>query len=296
LLKTIKELLDEERGEEEFIPPVGGEDESAEELLEAEMAGTESDEIIEKEVIGEYEPQVVPESEPGIIHESEAITGSRKETVPESDIIPETEAISGTRTGKPVQKVVDIPRSPQDEVSNYEVSNLKQNFKITGELHNQPVGDVARAVMEVVEVEGPIHYVEVVKRIRTHWGLSRAGRRIQAIMKEAVELTLMDGSVIRKGDFLYYKDAPITVRRRTGKQAVKMDYISEEEIGLAIDMVLKSQYATEPDELVREVVRLFGAKLARGPAVNRVNSVIKSLIKEGEVEERPDGMIDLVRD
>jgi superfamily I DNA and/or RNA helicase len=296
LLKTIEELLDEERGEEEFIPPVGEEEESAEELLEAEMAGTESDEIIEKEVIGEYEPQVVPESEPGIIHESEAITGSRKETVPESDITEESEAISGTRTGKPVQKVADIPKSPQDEVSNYEVSNLKQNFKITGELHNQPVGDVARAVMEVVEVEGPIHYVEVVKRIRTHWGLSRAGRRIQAIMKEAVELTLMDGSVIRKGDFLYYKDAPITVRRRTGKQAVKMDYISEEEIGLAIDMVLKSQYATEPDELVREVVRLFGAKLARGPAVNRVNSVIKSLIKEGEVEERPDGMIDLVRD
>lgn len=293
LLKTIEELLDEERGEKEFIPPVEDEEESAEELLEAEVTGEEFVEVTESEVVSE--------SEPGITKESE-VTTSQPEAVPEAETITETEAtpehevIPGTGTEKPVQRVVDIPKSPLDEVSNYEVSNLKQNFKVTGELHNQPVGDVARAVMEVVEVEGPIHYDEVVKRIRTHWGLSRAGRRVQAIMKEATELTLREGSVIRKGEFLYYKDAPITVRRRTGKHAVKMDYISEEEIALAIDMVLKSQYATEPDELVREVVRLFGAKLARGPAVSRVNKVIKGLIKQGEIEERPDGMIDLVRD
>ncbi len=157
------------------------------------------------------------------------------------------------------------------------------------------MGDVARAVMEVVEMEGPIHYDEVVKRIRTHWGLSRAGRRIQAILKEAVQLALMDGQVTRKGDFLYYKDAPILVRRRRGKTPVKMDLISEEEIAAAVEMVLKSQYATEPDELVREVVHVFGAKIARGPAISRINSVIKDLISQGEIEERSDGMIDLIR-
>lgn len=291
LLKVIEELLNEERGEEEFIPPVVEEEETVEEILEAEAVATAESEPTESiisskagtipgsEVTGDSKPVA---SEPELLQEPES-------EVAESKLTPETEPVKTT------QKVVDVPKSPLDEISNYEVSNLKQNFKVTGELHNQPAGDVARAVMEVVEVEGPIHYDEVVKRIRTHWGLSRAGRRIQAIMKEAVELTLMDGRVIRKGDFLYYKDAPIMVRRRTGKQPVKMDLISKEEIAAAIDMVLKAQYATEPDELIREVVRLFGAKLARGPAVNRVNSVIKSLIKAGEVEERPDGMIDLVR-
>ncbi|HPX77383.1 MAG TPA: hypothetical protein PL055_01290, partial [Methanobacterium sp.] len=102
-------------------------------------------------------------------------------------------------------------------------------------------------------------------------------------------------SVIRKDDFLYYKDAPIIVRRRTGKQGVKMDYISKEEITLAINMVLKSQYATESDELIREVVKIFGAKIARGPAIKRIDSVIKDLISQGKIEMRPEGMLDLVR-
>lgn len=290
LLKVIEELLDEDRGEKEFIPPVVEEEESVKEILEAEsVAGTEPEEITGSEVIAESGSEKIQESEPGMIQEtgSEIISGSK--AIPGSEVTPET------GREKTTQKVVDTPKSPLDEVSNYEVSNLKQNFKVTGELHNQPVGDVARAVMEVVEVEGPIHYDEVVKRVRTHWGLSRAGRRVQAIMKEAVKLTLMDGRIIRKGDFLYYKDDPIVVRRRKGKQPVKMDLISEEEIATAIDMVLKAQYATEPEELIREVARLFGAKIARGPAVTRINRVITDLISQGEIEKRPDGMIDMVR-
>lgn len=193
---------------------------------------------------------------------------------------------------KPLEEV-EVKETPLDEVSEYEVCDL--GIKVSGELHRQPVGDVARAVMKVVEVEGPIRYDEVVKRIRTHWGLSRAGRRVQAIMKEAVDLALMDGQIIRKGRFLYYKDAPILVRRRTGNPPAKMDLISEEEIGAAVDMVLESQYATEPEELVREVAKLLGAKIVRGPAFKRINQVIDDLIRQKHIEKRPDGMIDLIR-
>ncbi len=213
----------------------------------------------------------------------------------EVEEILEPEELADLKTEEKTLKDADVPRSPLEEIANYEVCELQDNFEVSGELHNQPVGDVARAVMNVVEVEGPIHYDEVVKRIRTYWGLSRAGRRVQAIMKEAVNLALMDGKITRKDNFLYYKNAPIVVRRRTGKPPVKMELISEEEIGVAVGLVLKSQYATEPDELVREVVRLFGAKIARGPAINRINGVINDLISRGEIEKRPDEMIDLVR-
>ncbi len=299
LLKTIEELLNEERDEEEFIPPVIEEEESVKELLEAEVADAESDDISESEAIRESKTitksEAKSESEPELTHESGVIRASPSKNILETDTAQETKSLPDNENYTEIQKENDIPRSPLDVVSNYEVSDLKQNFKVTGELHNQPVGTVAKAVMEVVKLEGPIHYDEVVKRIRTHWGLSRAGRRVQAIMKEAVELTLLDGSVIRKDDFLYYKDAPIIVRRRTGKQGVKMDYISKEEITLAINMVLKSQYATESDELIREVVKIFGAKIARGPAIKRIDSVIKDLISQGKIEMRPEGMLDLVR-
>ena len=144
-------------------------------------------------------------------------------------------------------------------------------------------------------MEGPIHYDEVVKRVRTFWGLSRAGRRVQSVMKEAVHLGVLDGQIIQKNDFLYYKDAPVVVRRRTGKPPAKMDLVSREEIAAAVRIVLESQYATQRDELVREVSRIFGGKVARGPAITRITRVINDLIRQNEIKERPDGMIDVVR-
>ena len=189
---------------------------------------------------------------------------------------------------------IEVEEKSLDEIPEYKVCE-DPGVEVLGDLHSQPVGDVAHAVMNVVEGEGPIHYDELVRRVRTFWGLSRAGRRVQSVMKEAIHLGILDGQIIRKGDFLYYKDAPIVVRRRTGTPPAKMDIISEEEIAGGVRIVLESQYATEMDELVREVSRLFGGKVARGPAITRIKGVINDLIREKEIEERPDGMIDLVR-
>ncbi len=189
---------------------------------------------------------------------------------------------------------IEVQETPLDEIPEYQMC-VDPGVTVSGDLHSQPVGDVARAVMKVVEEEGPIHYDEVVKRVRTFWGLSRAGRRVQNVMKESIHLGILDGQIIQKGDFLYYKDAPVVVRRRTGKPPARMDLISEEEIAAAVKIVLESQYATEQDELVREVSRLFGAKVTRGPAISRIKSVVNSLLRENEIEERPDGMIDLIR-
>ncbi|BDZ70061.1 DUF3320 domain-containing protein [Methanobacterium petrolearium] len=162
LLNIIEELLGEERGKKDVIPPV-----------------------VEDEV------EDIPELEVEILETEE-------ETVPE----------------------VEVEERPQDEIPEYQVCE-NPGVEVSGDMHTQPVGDVARAVMKVVEVEGPIHYDEVVRRVRTFWGLSRAGRRVKGVMKEAVHLGVLDGQIIRKGDFLYYKDAPVVVRRRTGKPPPK---------------------------------------------------------------------------
>jgi very-short-patch-repair endonuclease len=181
----------------------------------------------------------------------------------------------------------------EEEAAPYE--SVQLNFEIKGELHNRPVGEITQIVVQVVEVESPIHYNEVVRRIRTYWGLKRAGRRIQAMIREAVNLGLLDGQIFEKNGFLFFKNGEIKVRQRSVDPPANIDLISEDEIQEAIKMVIKNQYATATDELIRQVSRLFGIKITRGKTTARIQSVIDDMKKVGEIEERPDGMLDVAK-
>ncbi len=332
LLVIIEELLKEDRAEE-VIPPVEdvGIDSPVEDLEGEESAisstveGTDYEKGSDPSHVDEAVPSIpdgkgeidsqlndspsnvssLNDSQLDALPSDETETHSkmlesegRNYSIENSTDFPELEEIleSGKeKSEKESSSGSQVKEDDKDELSDYVICE-DTGVPVSGDIHSQPVGDVARAAMKVVEVEGPIHYDEVVKRIRTYWGLSRAGRRVQAVMKEAINLGLMDGQIIQKGDFLYYKDAPVVVRRRTGNPPAKMDLISPEEIAAAVKIILKSQYATQTDELVREVSRLFGAKVTRGPAISRIKGVIDDLIQKGEIEERPDGMVDIIRE
>lgn len=306
LLAIIEELLGEERPEE-VIPPVEEmEIVSPVEEGEGEVSST-VEEIADDEhydLPHEEDTAHVGESETSSPREADDITQMVEETGEISKLIGKSPEIGSTSEGSEniPQDIIESPsetkevkKEAKDELSDYMICE-DTGIPVSGEFHNQPVGDVARAAMKVVEIEGPIHYDEVVRRIRTCWGLSRAGRRVQEVMKEAINLGLMDGQITQKDEFLYYKDAPIVVRRRTGNPPAKMDLISPEEIAAAVRIILESQYATQVDELVREVSRLFGAKVTRGPAIKRIKKIINDMIHNGDIEERPDGMVDFVRD
>ena len=322
LLAIIEELLKEERAEE-VIPPVEdvGIDSPVEDLEDGESAISSTEDVTDYEKdsdLSHVEDEAVPPI-PDEKGEIDSLNDPQLDDSPLNETEAHSKMLESEEKSYSIENPTDFPelkeilesekeesekesssdsqmrKEGKDELSNYVICE-DTGVPVSGDIHSQPVGDIARAAMKVVEVEGPIHYDEVVKRIRTYWGLSRAGRRVQAVMKEAINLGLMDGQIFQKGDFLYYKDAPVVVRRRTGNPPAKMDLISPEEIAAAVKIILKSQYATQTDELVREVSRLFGAKVTRGPAISRIKGVIDDLIQKGEVEERADGMMDLIRE
>ncbi|MFA0847009.1 MAG: DUF3320 domain-containing protein [Methanobacterium formicicum] len=294
LLATIEELLQEERADE-VIPPV-----EVETVLTEEVSSDLAEEIDSQLDEGVLETDSLsPTDEITDLNPVES-----EKSVTTSDQQDEEKPTSSSADFPELEEVLELQKetsTPENEdtsvggLSEYVVCE-DTGVPVSGEFHNQPVGDIARAAMKVVEVEGPIHYDELVKRIRTFWGLSRAGRRVKSVMKEAITLGVMDGQIIQKGEFLYYKNAPVVVRRRTGNPPAKMDLISPEEIAGAVRIILESQYATQKDELIKEVSRLFGAKVTRGPAINRIKGVIEDMIQKGEIEERPDGMVDFIRE
>ena len=181
-----------------------------------------------------------------------------------------------------------------DKIPTYKIcETMEANFSV--DLHKTPIGEITRALVQVVEVEGPVHLDEVIRRLRTCWGLKRSGKRVKSVIQEAVDLAVLDGQIYQKDNFLYLTGGTIRVRERGMEIPAKMDLISSEEIDEAIRMVIREQFATAPDELVKQVSRIFGFKVARGATATRIKEVVDELITEGMLEEHADGMIDLAK-
>lgn len=182
---------------------------------------------------------------------------------------------------------------PEDEVVEYQVcvslGNIAQTY---GELHEQPISVMAEMVVEVVRSEGPVHLDEIVRRIRTLWGLKRAGQRITRAVALGTDYAARVGGVRKRGDFLWpASEAPVVVRRRTGDPAPKAELICDEEIAEAFRIVLKYQFATSPDDLITRASRLFGFQARHAQTAARLRAVLLELIERGELAEKDNGMI-----
>lgn len=178
----------------------------------------------------------------------------------------------------------------QDSIPEYEVCKsigIDRNC----EIHEKHPDELALAINRIVEVEGPVHFNEVVRRIRDYWGLKRAGKRIQHAIATTIVLSANRNDLIVKDDFLYHKNAPIKVRKRVNDPPAKIELICVEEIGQAIRMVLETQHATSTDDLVTQVAHLLGFKATRAATAQRINDVIDDWIRIGELEKMPNGML-----
>ena len=162
-----------------------------------------------------------------------------------------------------------------------------------GDLHETSIPNLATAVLRVVEVEGPIHIDEVIRRIRILWGLGRAGERIRKAIQQATEMAEQNRKIVRRGDFLWIpEDQTMVARTRSGDPPARIELICDEEIGQAVQNVLAAQHATLPPDLVVAASRLLGFQVTHEGTAKRISIVIDSLLQSGALLQRPNGMVD----
>jgi hypothetical protein len=124
--------------------------------------------------------------------------------------------------------------------------------------------------------------------------LKRAGQRINDAIDRAIEFAEQRKGIRRRGDFLWpAMDRAVPVRRRSGDPPVKIEFICDEEIAEAVQLVLKRQFATVPDDLIVRSSRLLGIQVTRDAIAERIKAVIEKLIAEKILQPMPNGMIDL---
>ena len=158
-------------------------------------------------------------------------------------------------------------------------------------LHEAPRATVARYVVQIVEIEGPIHLEELGRRLSRLWGYKRAGSRIQDSVRRAVSVAVRGGSLRHSGAstgaFLEPgAGAAVTVRDRSSVDSAtlrRVDMLPPVELSQSIFQVVERSIGITERELAVEVARAFGFKSTSADMRACVTENARRLVTEGRL-------------
>ena len=142
------------------------------------------------------------------------------------------------------------------------------------EIHEVPIDTLAELVVEIVEVEGPMHQDEITRRVATAYSYTRAGRRVNEAVDRAVRAASgSKGPLEKEGAFVFTEaqaeSPPVRDRSEESGGVVKADYLPPMEILEARRQVLHQSGEMPLNEMVRAVARMMGFRRV-GPDLSAV--------------------------
>ncbi|WP_296888474.1 DUF3320 domain-containing protein, partial [uncultured Methanobrevibacter sp.] len=169
----------------------------------------------------------------------------------------------------------------EDEIVNYKFAS---DFGLNSQddLYSQPIDNVSNSINKIVNVEGPIHVNEVIKRVKDSCHIKRAGSKMKKQVLRCIKESENSGNIIRIGDFLYDASSNDVVIRRREKP--KIELISDEEIAKNIETILSHKQNVTTASLTREVARNFGFKSTSRKTSSKIKSVLDSMIADSTVK------------
>ena len=159
-------------------------------------------------------------------------------------------------------------------------------------LHEAPLAAVARYVVQIVEIEGPVHLEEVGRRLSRLWGYKRAGRRIQDSVRRAVSVSVGNGSLRHSstgsGPFLEVPEQVglAAVRDRSNVRSAtlrKVEMLPPTEVRLAVLQVVELSVGITEKDCAVEVARALGFKATSADMRRCVDENARLLVSEGRL-------------
>jgi REase_MTES_1575/Protein of unknown function (DUF3320) len=132
---------------------------------------------------------------------------------------------------------------------------------------------ISTAILEVVEVEAPIHIKELSSRIADRWGLQSARQAVRRRIQSALQFLQVGGELRMDGEFIYDIDPTRTFQIRD-RSLIKMpaDRIAPEEYAAAIVAVLEAKPLLDRKQLAAHVRSLLGFSRTGQILENLINS------------------------
>lgn len=178
---------------------------------------------------------------------------------------------------------VQVPEATQQVADPYLLGN--PGVRLSGqELHEVWSGHVMNWILQVVQVESPVHVQEVARRIATAAGVKRVGSRIRNRIRTAADEAVREGKIYRLDNFLWrrdHKQVPLRRRDQLPPAMRKIDLISPQELGAALLHTVRASHGIDATGAINEAARLFGFKRV-GPGIrSRFKTVLDGLIEGG---------------
>ena len=211
------------------------------------------------------------------------------DSVPENDTLSSNEGEAASEVERADEPTVKLkPLSEKYKVAELIIST--HGFK----LHAVPPNTMAHWVQQVVEIESPVHFDEVAKRIGSAVGVKKIGNRIRRAIEIAAMQAARSKSVDIRGEFLYWTEQEhVSVRDRSGlpNASRKLKLIAPEEIYIVIKRIVSEAFGIERDDLAREVCKVFGFVTVSANMRQKIEKVISEMIEHGDLKAKGNSLL-----
>tara|TARA_R110002072_G_scaffold302710_2_gene487566 strand:- start:53610 stop:58475 length:4866 start_codon:yes stop_codon:yes gene_type:complete len=161
------------------------------------------------------------------------------------------------------------------------------NQMMSEEIHTLSAEELSQIVTQVVRVEGPVHENEIVRRITTLWGLSRAGRRIADAVHAAIKFAEYSGTINSEEDFYWHSEQtefPLRNRDQVESTGLKKpEMLPPRELHSGICEFVEKHVSATPEETARAISRLLGFRTTSRQLRERIEDEIDVLIARSEL-------------
>lgn len=151
-------------------------------------------------------------------------------------------------------------KQEKQSIHHYQIAEL--SIQTNGkELHQMPLAVLSDWILQVVQVEAPVHIEEVGRRIIDALNISRLGSRIRAHLEDATNYGNQKAMFKKQNNFLYLtaqSEFQIRDRSLLPISSRKFELIANEELNQAFTKVVKEAYQIDDEEVIIMVAGLFG--------------------------------------
>ena len=182
------------------------------------------------------------------------------------------------------------PRSLDSNIVAYKIAPLNiHGFRET--LHEMADIIVSEWVAQVVDVESPLHRIELARRITNATGARKVGSRIENSINDGIEHAVRTGNVVRKGDLLWRSgmtEPSIRDRSKLPVASKKIEFVAPEELVVAVRRVVAGSYGIAFDDIAGPAVKLLGFGRVTSDMLSLVEPLITQMVTDGTLVRQGD--------